>query len=539
MSDDLKRGMKLGKYELLLRIGRGGMASVWVARERADNKEDERLVAVKAILAELADDPEFITMFLDEGRLVRQIGHQNVVDVYEVGEAEGGFMYMSMEWVEGDSLHAIIAEAGKRKPIPPEMAVRIVADAAGGLHAAHELTGKDGKVLGVVHRDVSPHNILIGTNGSVKLVDFGVAKAMGRLSQATSAGQLKGKFGYMSPEQAMAKAIDRRADVFALGIVLFELTTGRRLFRGEHDAETLHLVVSGDIPKPTEIEKGYPKALEDIVLKALERDLDRRFQSAKELQDALEGYLKSERIVVARSGIGSLLKRVLGTRIEQRRKAIRAALKVVQGDSAVIAPPEGVFTPTGKDHISVTGVSGITSPSQLSQLTGLTQPGEHTPSTSQPSSLTQGTHSVSQRTRKDNPTGYIVGIAGLLIALVVVAVVAITKTGSSGPKILNVGPQTAAQPGDGRDSPKEPKPAPEPAVEDGLEAVSVDDLAAEPDGGARRAVRATSTRSVAKSGGPTEKAPAPEKPAKPAAPKPAVKPTETGSGPLRGKNPYE
>src|SRR5690606_21509158 len=155
--------------------------------------------------------------------------------VYEVDEASG-VMYMAMEWVEGDSLHALIAESGKRRPIPAEMAVRIIADAAAGLHAAHELTDASGKLLGVVHRDVSPHNILIGTDGAIKLVDFGVAKAMGRIGDATQAGQLKGKFGYMSPEQARGKPVDRRADIFALGIVLFELTTTRRLFRGEHDA---------------------------------------------------------------------------------------------------------------------------------------------------------------------------------------------------------------------------------------------------------------------------------------------------------------
>ncbi len=272
MTEDLRRGSWLGRHELLLRIGRGGMATVWVAREHTEKVEDQRLLAVKAILADLAGDPEFVKMFLDEGRLVQSIRHPNVVDVYEVGEHDG-VMYMSMEWVEGDSLHSVIAEAGKRRPIPAEMAVRIIADAAAGLHAAHEAKGEDGQLLGVVHRDVSPHNILLGTDGAIKLVDFGVAKAMGRLSEATSAGQLKGKFGYMSPEQAMAKPIDRRSDVFSLGIVLFELTTGRRLFRGEHDAETLHLVVSGQIPNPSKINDKYPKKLEQIVLKALERDV--------------------------------------------------------------------------------------------------------------------------------------------------------------------------------------------------------------------------------------------------------------------------
>src|SRR6187402_1175318 len=239
---DLVKGTQLGNYELVMRIGRGGMATVWVAREHATQPEDDRLVAVKAMLADLADEPEFVRMFLDEVRLIRAIRHPNIVDVYDVGE-EDGVMWMAMEWVEGESLHSVIAEAGKRRAIPPELAVRIIADAAAGLHAAHELRDVDGSPRGVVHRDISPHNILIGTNGAVKLVDFGVAKAVGRISEATRAGQLKGKFGYMSPEQALGKGVDRRSDIFSLGIVLFELTTSRRLFRGEHDIETLRLVI--------------------------------------------------------------------------------------------------------------------------------------------------------------------------------------------------------------------------------------------------------------------------------------------------------
>ena len=178
-----------------------------------------------------------------------------------------------MEWVEGESLHTVIAEAGKRRAIPPEMAVKIIADACGGLHAAHELRDENQKLRGVVHRDISPHNILIGTNGFVKLVDFGVAKAVGRVSEATRAGQLKGKFGYMSPEQARGKPVDRRSDVFSLGIVLFELTTSRRLFRGDSDIETLRLVISAQVPRPSSLDPTYPPELERIVLRALERDL--------------------------------------------------------------------------------------------------------------------------------------------------------------------------------------------------------------------------------------------------------------------------
>jgi serine/threonine protein kinase len=427
MTEELHQGSKLGNYELVLRVGRGGMAAVWVAREQAVTSKDDRLVAVKVMLTELADENEFIKMFLDEVRLVRSIRHPNVVDVYDVGEHDG-MMWMAMEWVEGESLHTVIAEAGKRRAIPPELAVRIIADAAAGLHAAHELKDLDGSLRGVVHRDISPHNILIGTNGTVKLVDFGVAKAVGRISEATRAGQLKGKFGYMSPEQALGKGVDRRSDIFSLGIVLFELTTSRRLFRGEHDIETLRLVISGAIPKPSAIDAKYPPELERIVLKALERNVSARYQTAAELEHDLRAYLKSEHLIVPQSGVAGILKRVLGERIEQRRKAVRSSLKALSSGTATAAqllPNDPAFTPTGKDRITVSGVSTVTG-TGLSSLSGLSSAGS-SPSLIVPSPLSRsgprpGVPSRSaprQRLSTASVLGYAIGLTGLAIALFV------------------------------------------------------------------------------------------------------------------------
>jgi len=422
MTEELTQGSKLGNYELVLRVGRGGMAAVWVARERAaDATRDDRLVAVKVMLTELADESEFIKMFLDEVRLVRSIRHPNVVDVYDVGEHDG-MMWMAMEWVEGESLHTVIAEAGKRRAIPPELAVRIIADAAAGLHAAHELRDLDGSLRGVVHRDISPHNILIGTNGSVKLVDFGVAKAVGRISEATRAGQLKGKFGYMSPEQALGKGVDRRSDIFSLGIVLFELTTSRRLFRGEHDIETLRLVISGAIPKPTLIDAKYPLELERIVLKALERNVSARYQTAAEFEHDLRAYLKAERLIVPQGGVAGILKRVVGERIEQRRKAVRASLKMLgSGDlpAARLLPNDPAFTPTGKDRITVSGVSTVSG----TGLSGLSSPGS-SPSGAMRSPLDSsraraGRTAPPTRLSTASMLGYAIGLTGLAIALFV------------------------------------------------------------------------------------------------------------------------
>jgi len=319
----------LGSYELLVRIGRGGMASVWVARGRPRPGEPEQLIAVKAMLPELASNMEFRAMFLDEGQIVRSIDHPNVVRVHDVGEAHG-VLYMAMEWVEGDSLHTLIAEANKRRPIPPEVAVRLIADTASGLHAAHELRGWDGQLKEIVHCDVSPHNILIGLSGHVKLVDFGVAGAMNQISTDDEV-KIRGKFGYMSPEQAQAKPLDRRSDVFSLGIVLFELTTGYRLFRGRDDRHTLELVTWGKIPRPSHVVPTYPEKLEAIVMKALERDIERRFQTADEFRDALDTYLVQERILVPAAGVKGLLRKVLGSKIDQRRQQVRAAIRALDG----------------------------------------------------------------------------------------------------------------------------------------------------------------------------------------------------------------
>ncbi len=519
MTEELRRGTKLGKYELLVRIGRGGMATVWVALERGPTRDQDRLVAVKAILTDLAGDPEFVRMFMDEGRIVRMIQSPNVVNVYEVAEAEG-LVYMAMDWVEGDSLHAVIAEAGKRRPIPPEMAVRIIADAAGGLHAAHEVAGDDGKPLGIVHRDVSPHNILIGTDGAIKLVDFGVAKAMGRMSEATSAGQLKGKFGYMSPEQAMAKKVDRRSDVFALGIVLFELTTGRRLFRGEHDAETLHLVVSGKIPKPSSIEPGYPVELENIVLRALERDPQKRFQTALEFQQALESYLKSQRIFVARAGVANLLKKVMGPRMEQRRKAIRSALAATLGggvDTAALAPSDpNAAGLLGGDHISVvtgTGTGTITPPP--TSTSGLSEP--------QPTLATMP-QTMPVVVKRGGTLGYVIGILGLAAALGVVLFFMFTRKATK-TTILSM---PAAAPQTAPESPEPVLPADTPTDDPDVPTVGLDDLEAAKDAGARR----VPSRSAVTKAAPAAPAVAPTPKKKDPEPAPAV------TAPPR-KNPYE
>jgi serine/threonine protein kinase len=281
------------------------------------------------MLPELAQRPEFRTMFLEEGQIVRAIDHPNVVRVHEVGE-DRGILFMAMEWVQGDSLRAVHREARKRGPIPTELAVRIIADTAAGLHAAHELRGWDGELRNLVHCDVSPHNILVGTDGRARLVDFGVANGILH-GDPEGNDKVKGKFGYMSPEQARGEAVDRRSDVFSLGIVLFELTTGERLFQGETPAHTLRMVSSGRVPNPARMFPGYPEKLADIVMGALAGDVQSRFQTAEDFQGALEQYLVDERMHVTQASVGQLVRRVLGTRLTTQHDAIRTALVAADG----------------------------------------------------------------------------------------------------------------------------------------------------------------------------------------------------------------
>jgi serine/threonine protein kinase len=281
-------------------LGTGGMASVWIAREPSEL--GDRLVALKAMLPELARQPDFRTMFLEEGQVVRSIEHPHVVRVYEVGE-DHGMLFMAMEWVRGDSLRTVIREAKRRRPIPSEMAVRIISDTAAGLHAAHELRGWDGELRNLVHCDVSPHNILVGVDGQSRLVDFGVANGTA-YGDPEGDEKVKGKFGYMSPEQASGERIDRRSDVFALGIVLFELTTGERLFRGESPAHTLQLVNQARVPNPGQVLPDYPERLTPIVLRSLARNATDRYQTAEEMRIALDQYLVQERMRFSHARVG-------------------------------------------------------------------------------------------------------------------------------------------------------------------------------------------------------------------------------------------
>jgi serine/threonine-protein kinase len=318
--------VRLGRYTLRYRIAQGGMASVYLAR-LSSAAGFEKWVAVKTIHPHIASNPKFVRMFLDEARLAAQLDHPNLCSVFDFGEADGTY-YLAMEYLHGETLGAVARKAySERASMPRDLSARVVADAARGLHAAHELRAEDGRPAGVVHRDVSPENIFVTYRGVAKVVDFGVARSNQQAADRTATGELKGKLAYMSPEQMQDHPIDRRTDVWALGVVLWEITVGRRLFRRHTDGATVLAVIRDTIPRPSRLKPDYPRALEAIVMRALERDPEKRYQSAHDLARALESYLTSTGVPMSTDEIGDYMHGLFAEQIEFREQYLRRSQK--------------------------------------------------------------------------------------------------------------------------------------------------------------------------------------------------------------------
>ncbi len=317
-----------GKYQLFASLGRGGMADVFLAVSRGPMGFN-KLVVIKRLRPALAEEAAFRQMFLDEARLAARLNHPNVVHTYEVGEHHGIY-FIAMEYLEGQSLNKVIKEAAKRgEKIDPVYCARMIADAVSGLHHAHELRDYDGRPLNIIHRDVSPHNIFATYDGHVKLVDFGIAKAA-LSSTETEVGVLKGKVAYMAPEQAMGGPIDARADIFAMGIVLWELLTQQRLMTGDSAANTLHRLMNVPIPRVSSVMPEIDPGLDAIVAKALEKEPAKRFQSGAEMRDALETWINSTGRMVKQDEVG----RVIGGMFLRLREEVQ---RQIQTHMAVVA----------------------------------------------------------------------------------------------------------------------------------------------------------------------------------------------------------
>ena len=329
---------QFGRYRILKHLATGGMAEVLLAT--ATGIEGfSRHVVIKQIDPRYSQSPTFVKMFLDEARLAASLHHNNIIQVHDIGK-EGDTFFFAMEYIHGEDLRKLLTTISARKEKTPlEHVVTIITAAASALHYAHEHCGQDRKPLNLVHRDVSPSNILIGFDGNVKVVDFGIAKTAMATSE-TRAGDVKGKFSHMSPEQCLGKPVDRRSDVFALGIVLYELVTVRALFRGDGDFAKMKEILEGTIEPPSKYRLGLPPALDAIILKALARDPANRYQTADELRVALERFAILNNLRSSTTALADYVTQLFGKRREPWLATNRLPIFAVEaaGEVAVENP---------------------------------------------------------------------------------------------------------------------------------------------------------------------------------------------------------
>ncbi len=347
---------RFGKYFLLRKLAEGGMAEIYLAK-MSGAEEFERDVVIKLMLDHLRQSPDITRMFFDEARVAARLVHPNIVQIIDLGETDGRY-FMCMEYLPGEDLLAMIARAReKNAPIPVDVVARIVAAACDGLDYAHEFQDGD-EPLSIVHRDVSPSNILVTYQGVVKLLDFGIARVASQVAR-TDAGRVKGKWLYMSPEQARNEPLDRRSDVFSLGLTMHELLTQQRVFKRDNELAIVRAVLEDSIPSPKRFRPDVPDALAGIVMKALDRDVARRYPSARAMKDDLDAFLGGS---AAATSLGPYMVSLFGREAMERRtqvpslKALRARGLIV--DAPVLTP--AAFPAIGAPGVSARTVSGLT-----------------------------------------------------------------------------------------------------------------------------------------------------------------------------------
>jgi serine/threonine protein kinase len=307
-------GSTANKYQILGRLAVGGMAEIFLARG-ANATGMERYCVLKRILRERATDAQFVQMFLDEARLAAQLQHPNIASVYDLGML-GDSYFFTMEYVHGETVRLLLHRAlGLQRPVPLACVLTIIAGTAAGLHHAHERVSNEGRPLGIVHRDVTPSNLMVSYEGNVKIVDFGVAKAADRAVE-TKSGTVKGKISYLSPEQCRGARVDRRCDLFSLGIVMWEMLTGARLYRRSSDFENMTAIVNEPPPRPSSRRAEVPRAVDDIVMRLLAKSAGDRFQTAGEVVDAIEDASMRARTILSTSAVSRLMRDLFGTRAE-------------------------------------------------------------------------------------------------------------------------------------------------------------------------------------------------------------------------------
>jgi serine/threonine protein kinase len=324
------------RFEILGRIGRGGMAEILLARERALTGATRHLV-IKRVLPEVRDFDELLHMFLDETRVVMGLSHPNLCQIYEIGEHDGTW-FIAMEWVNGVTLHQLLRRANERDDVDHGAIARVASQVADALHYAHTARDEEGELMHLVHRDVSPHNVMVAYDGRVKLLDFGIAKSS-NTTHKTEAGVVKGKICYMAPEQWRSQALDGRTDVFALGASLYEALSGRVVFKRESQSDVMKAALEGDVPPLLEVAPKTPRALAEIAHRALLPDPKQRFQSAREMGEALERFLSTLPEPVSTSRLSEYTRRLFAEEVQLGPVLERS----VRG--AQLAPSDNMFLP--------------------------------------------------------------------------------------------------------------------------------------------------------------------------------------------------
>ncbi len=407
---------KLGAYRVRGKLGEGGMATVYVG-----NGPDGSLRALKVIKTAYAENQEFCTMFLDEGKIASRLSHDNIVKIWSLGK-EGNRLFMVMDLMRGHSLHALSWAAKERGvAIGPHVAAYVGSCMASALHHAHEAKDESGQPLQIIHRDVNPSNVLVSYDGDVKMIDFGLAKAVNRSSQ-TAAGILKGKIGYLSPEQVSGKPLDHRSDVFTLGITLWEVSLDRRLFKAETKVESLRLIHQAEVLDPRALEPEFPPLLANVIMRCLERDRDDRYPTAKETGWALREYLRIERPGVdMKAELAALMMRVFGDeRAEQDAWLEKVATSRSTAPLNTLRPP----VMTRGSFESLPPLAGTSEPPPISSLRGApSSQSSQAPLSNPPSSIEPALPIVPRATASSPSRAvwmvlFVIALAGTVAALV-------------------------------------------------------------------------------------------------------------------------
>jgi len=333
------RAQKFGRYMLIDRIAVGGMAEIFLARQ-IGLEGFEKLVVLKRIRPELSRKKSFVSMFLNEARLSAQLNHPNIGQIYDLGRYGESF-FIAMEYVFGRDMRRVIPKAeSKGIPFPLVYAMKIASQACEGLYYAHQKTDLYGNPLGIVHRDITPENIVVSFDGTVKVLDFGIAKAANTVEQ-TRAGEIKGKLSYMSPEQCMGQTLDHRSDIFSLGVVLYEWVTGFKLFTGESDVAVLKAITDGRVYRPSYFKADVPEPVEDILMKALEKDAEARYQSAWEMQYDIDRFLSENEFTPSNIHLSNFLKQVFSDELEEeiRRLSMQGTPMLVDDEEPEVVLP--------------------------------------------------------------------------------------------------------------------------------------------------------------------------------------------------------